>query len=229
MIGLFDSGVGGCAVLKELRAIAPKEDIVFLKDTKNAPYGTKSMPELIRIAERNARLLALEGAEKILIGCCTASAAYPHLSTEARELCVPIIGPTAMAALAATKTGRIGVIATEATVRSGAFSSAIKNICPHASVTELCAQELVPMIEGGLCDENLDAQDKAFIENLLSPLYNSRMDTIVLGCTHFPHISRLIGRIFCGAEIISSAKEGAKYMKKFLSGEGHSITKYMLS
>ena len=125
MIGIFDSGVGGKLALHELRKAVPNADLCFFADERNAPYGKKSENELVPLVRESIRVLKDAGADRILMACCTASTVYHLLSSEEREMCMPIITPTAKAAVAAASGGRIAVIATAATVKSRAFSREI--------------------------------------------------------------------------------------------------------
>lgn len=227
MTGIFDSGRGGVSTLAELRRLLPKEDIILLSDRINAPYGTKDRAELIRIAEGNIRHLLSLGASRVLIGCCTASTVYPYLDDFCKSVSIPIIEPIASAAAGATKNRRIGIIATEATIRSGAFRDAILSRGEY-EITELALQWLVGAIEGGLSDESFTECDRKRLENSLSGLARCGIDTLILGCTHFPSVSGLISEILGdGIRLISSSYEGANYLRTIVSGEGNSITKYI--
>ena len=205
MIGVFDSGRGGLAAFREIRRAMPHADIAYLADRKNAPYGTKSRNELVRLVSEDIKRLSEIGAEKILIACCTASSVYDALPEQYRRISLPIIEPTAMAALGATR-GSITVFATEATVRSSAFSRAIARLCPICSVCELAAQRLVRLIEYGAPRDAVFAE----VSELVSKMPDST-DTVVLGCTHFSfareEFSRLLGD---GVQIIDSASVGAR-------------------
>lgn len=205
MIGVFDSGAGGRFALAELRRLCKNEDIIFFADEKNAPYGTKSESELIRLAESAILKLKRAGAERILIACCTASTVWDKLSSACREISVPIIEPVAERARAITRGGRIGVLSTEATRRSGAFAKRI----PGA----LCrsAPELVTLAEMGARDGNLTDKQRQTLKNILSPFADGRIDTLVLGCTHFAYFEREIENIL-GIPTVNSARVAAEYM-----------------
>lgn len=190
MIGLFDSGSGGLQVLRALRGHIRREGILFLADRDNAPYGTKSPERLAELAESNIARLVKMGARRVLIACCTACTVFDSLSSEAKRLSVPIIEPTAHAALSETRSGKIAVIATEATVRSHAFGSAM----PGAEVLELAAQRLVGEVEGGASDGNISFELKVYLRELLLPVHDFDADTLVLGCTHFPALKGEIER-----------------------------------
>lgn len=208
MVGLFDSGSGGINTVRYIRENAPDVDLVYLIDRENAPYGIKSEEEITDITERNIQRLSDMRCERILIACCTASTVYGRLKEGYRKISVPIIDAISNAAKKSTRSGRIGVIATEHTVRSRAFASALSDM----DVTELALSELVTMIDGGLCDETATKEDKLHIEEMLMPILTSRVDTLILGCTHFPSLKKTVGRIarrYGISHVIDSAKEGA--------------------
>ncbi len=210
MTGIFDSGVGGLSALEKLRELMPREDIVYLADRENAPYGTKNEAELIGLVTNDIKRLRLAGADRILAACCTASTVYPKLTRDMQIGVIPIIEPTARAALAASDSEKIAVMATERTVASHAFrDTLIRLSCGKARVTELAAQPLVALVEGGARDGLLSDSARREIEELLSPLYRSGCDVLILGCTHFSHLSGEISKLFKDMKIIDSAHEGA--------------------
>ena len=188
MIGIIDSGIGGENTAKTVRRLYPALDILLLKDTKNAPYGTKSQNELVHITERNVELLLKNGASRILIGCCTASTVYHKLSDSAKKVSIPIIEPTANLARVLTKSGKLALIATERTVKDGAFSRLLGN---SLSLSMPC-QSLVSLVEDGAHDGRLSQKEARFLDDLLSPLEHSEADTLILGCTHFPSLENEI-------------------------------------
>lgn len=185
-IGLFDSGCGGENVLRHLRCLCPSADIMLLKDGAFCPYGERSEGELRDICARNIALLRAYGAGTVVIACCTASTAYLH-SGESDPTVLPIIEPTAAAARA--NGGTTALIATAATVRSGAFATS----CGADLALSISAGELVRMVERGICDENADEETKERIRTLLSPLSGVRADSLILGCTHFSALKQTIG------------------------------------
>lgn len=224
MIGVFDSGVGGLAAINELRKITKDIDVSFLADRKNAPYGTKTLEQIIEFSKRNIEKLLSLGAEKILIACCTASAAYPYLSEREKSVSVPLIDLAASRAVEIANGGGIGVIATKRTVEERAFSKAIAKISNNASVFELETQEFVSMVESGARDGNLTLCDRQKIARALAPLRDKKIDTLILGCTHFPHIEKEIQAV-TGAKTVNPALEGALEISKIasLSGNGRTI------
>ena len=184
MIGVLDSGMGALATAKEIRRIYPKLDLLLFKDTKNAPYGTKSTEQLIRIVEDGARHLLALGADKIILGCCTASTVWEMLPTEIKENTIPIIEPTASLAQDLTKNGKIALIATKGTVERGTF----KTYLGESLILELPLQELVQAVEDGARDGHLTKPLGTLLDEALKPLCTSGADTLILGCTHFPRL-----------------------------------------
>ena len=224
MIGVFDSGVGGLTAIKELRKFAPNVNICFLADRKNAPYGTKTLKDVAEFSKANIRKLLSEGAEKVLIACCTASAAYPYLSAEERRASVPIIDFAARRAIEISQNGRIGIIATERTVKERAFTQAIRKLSDKAEVFELQAQLFVTLVENGVRDKALCDGDRAKIASTLAPLFDKGIDTLILGCTHFPHIEKTVREIL-GVRTVNPSLEGALEITKNvnLSEDGRTI------
>lgn len=225
MVGLIDSGEGGIVTAREIRRINETLDLTLLLDRKNAPYGKKSEGELIEITSANIERLLSLGARRVLLACCTASTVWALLPKEMRELTVPIISPTARRAQDLTETGRIAVIATEATVRSGEWS---RQLYP-CTVTELAEGELVTLVESGASDGRIQKKEREILEGLLLPLSHTGADTLILGCTHFPALEGEIKKEVQKYGIkhtVSSAKEGALELLRTLddtSGHGETV------
>jgi glutamate racemase len=191
-IGVFDSGVGGLTVLRALVAALPNEDFVYLGDTARLPYGTKSAETVARYSVRAAGALAERGIKALVVACNTASAtALPSLRESFRALpVIGVIGPGAQAACDVSESGRIAVLATEGTVRGGAYQRAILALRPGAHVTQIAAQIFVALAEEGWSE---GAAVDAVAERYLAHL-DARVDTVVLGCTHFPLLAGAISR-----------------------------------
>jgi glutamate racemase len=193
-IGVFDSGVGGLTVVRAVRAALPGEDIVYLGDTARVPYGSKSPRTVERYSLGCQRFLLDRDVKLVLIACNTASAnALPALRAASP---VPVIGavePGAEAALAATRTGDIGVIGTLGTVRSGAYERAIAARRPDARVRALACPLLVPLAEEGWTDDEVaDVVARRYLGQLLAG--DPAIDTLVLGCTHYPLLREVLTR-----------------------------------
>lgn len=210
MIGVFDSGIGGLTALGTLRTLMPNADICFFADRRHSPYGTKSEKELLEITKNAIIRLREYGADSILMACCTASTVYPLLSEEERKICTPIIKPTAHRAAEITKNRRIGVIATERTVKSHAFKYEIESETPKAEVTEISAQRLVSLAESGECGAFASGEAINEINRLIEPLEEINPDTLILGCTHFPIFKQIISDRFPDTAIVSCSAEGAR-------------------
>lgn len=227
MIGVFDSGDGGLLTVEKIRELNPECDLVFLADRENAPYGTKSRADIIRITKSNIKRLRELGASKVLIACCTASSVYPALTEEEKKIAVPIIKPTARLAASLTKTGKIAVISTEATAKSGVFEKELKAIEPSLTVYTEPAGELVTLIENGLCDKNIKEQNIEKIRKILSGLEGKTFDTVILGCTHFPRLEKTISEIFGRKATVSSALCGAMEILKLEKKGGNGLTLFV--
>ena len=226
MVGIFDSGMGGVAALNFFKKLAPDTDVVFFADKENAPYGTKSESELIPLVINDIDKLRKFGAEKILIACCTASAVYEQLGKEHKCGVIPIIDPVARVACAVSRTGRIGIISTEATMRSGGFVKAIKRELPSANTVSASSRILVTLAERGAKDENLTSSERSVIAKELLPLLSAEVDTVVLGCTHFSYFRETVEDIL-GIPAVDSAEIGAEVLnekiKPYPVGEGRTI------
>lgn len=205
MIGIFDSGRGGIASAKYLRKMLPYVDIAYLADRENAPYGTKQRRELIDLVKEDIRRLLELGVEKILIACCTASTVYSALPEKYRNICVPIISSAARAAAALTCNGKVSVIATEATVRSGAFHDEIKKTSPKTEVCQLPCQRLVGLIESRGEADALEEE----IAKICKSIRAYSADTLILGCTHFSHVRSAFEKHLKEISIVDSALTGA--------------------
>lgn len=213
-IGIFDSGVGGLTVYRALHEHLPNERFVYLGDTARVPYGTKSLSTVERYAVENAQFLAAHGIKLLVVACNTASALALPAIREALEMeVVGVIGPGARAAVSDSKGKRIGVIGTESTVQSGAYTKAIKKADEHASVTERACPLFVPLAEEGWADNNVA---RTVAETYLAGL-RSRIDTLVLGCTHYPILRDVIQQTVGGeVELIDSGEATAAEVRSLL-------------
>jgi glutamate racemase len=221
-IGVFDSGVGGLTVLRALLRNLPGEDFVYLGDTARLPYGTKSPESIRRYALQAASLLRDRGVKCLVVACNTASAvALDALTNEFAP--VPVIGvlePGAAAACRATREGRIAVIATESTVRGGAYQAAIARTLPQAVVTARACPLFVALAEEGWTEGPVvDAVAHRYLDDLFGPAAGAdRPDTLVLGCTHFPVLAAAL-RAVLGPRvaIVDSAETTASALREVLA------------
>lgn len=196
-IGIFDSGVGGLTVLRAVRERLPNENIIYLGDTARVPYGTKSRATVERYAVEDAAFLIHKGVKVIIIACNTASAlARERLRREFDIPFLSVIGPGVRAAARATKNHRVGVIATEATIGSGAYAEGLREACGEAVeiVSQACPL-FVPLVEEGETDSAITRQ---VAEKYLAPLRDQQIDTLVLGCTHYPLLKTVIAETIGG-------------------------------
>ena len=210
VIGVFDSGVGGLCAYYELRRLLPRQDIIYLADRGNAPYGTKSKDELISLTKKDIKRLSDMGAERILIACCTASSVYPFLTRGEKEICLPIITP---AAILASKYQKVLVIATEGTVKLASFSRTIGNFS-DTEVLESPRQELVSLVETGNRDGHIDEKCAHCLNEIRILAESFGAQALILGCTHFSHLENEFKRLLPNLQIISPAREGAIALAK---------------
>ena len=211
-IGVFDSGVGGLTVFREIARALPREPLIYLGDCARVPYGTKSPATVVRYSLEAARHLLDRNVKMLVVACNTATAAaLPILQ---KELPIPVIGvvePGARAAVERTS-GVVGVIATEGTVRSKAYTIAIKNLDPDIEVIESAAPLFVPLAEEGWANTHV-AREVA--EIYLEPLIDAGIDTLVLGCTHYPILRGTIeGVVGESVQIVDSAETTAHVVRE---------------
>ena len=217
-IGIFDSGVGGLTVYRALHEHLPNERFVYLGDTARVPYGTKSLATVERYAVENAQFLAAHGIKLLVVACNTASAlALPAIRQALDIDAVGVIGPGARAAVASSSGKRIGVIATESTVQSGAYTQAIQKADPNAAVIERACPLFVPLAEEGWANEDVA---RSVAETYLKDLRSS-IDTLVLGCTHYPILKSVIQEsVDARVELIDSGEATAREVKSLLKEKG---------
>lgn len=218
-IGVFDSGIGGLTVAHEIIRQLPAESVVYFGDTARVPYGPKSPDTVRRYSQEIADYLQTQGVKAIVIACNTATA---HALTMLREtLTIPVIGvvePGARAAVQATKTHRIGVIGTVGTIKSGAYERAIRALSPDAIITARAAPLLVPLVEEGW---NEHPATRLVVEEYLRPFVAAEVDTLVLGCTHYPLLKPLLAEVLGpDVKLIDSAAETAAETARILAAQG---------
>jgi len=217
-IGIFDSGVGGLTVQRALLEALPGADTIYLGDTARVPYGTKSAATVTAYSLRNARVLQERGIDLLVVACNTASAvALPALRA---ALPVPVLGvvePGARAAAAASRSGRIGVIGTAGTIGSGAYQAAIRALRADAEVVASACPLFVPLAEEGWTDPG-DEVVRGVVRRYLGPLAAARIDTLVLGCTHYPLLAEAIAAALPGVTLVDSARTVAAEVAALLPG-----------
>ncbi len=208
-IGLFDSGVGGLTVLRELMRQLPGESTVYFGDTARVPYGSKSRDVITRFSLEIAQFLLQEKVKMIVVACNTASAfALPTLRSRFDVPVIGVIEPGAQAALAATKSLRVGVIGTEGTIESQAYTDAIHQRKKEVSIFGQACPLIVPLVEEGWLEKPVALE---IVKEYLNPLLTHNIDTMVLGCTHYPLLKNLIAQV-AGPKVklIDSAEETAR-------------------
>ena len=218
-IGVFDSGIGGLTVLKEIRHHIPGENIIYFGDTARVPYGIKSAETVARFSREVADYLVRMDIKMLVVACNTATAAALTILRE--TLRIPVIGvlmPGAYAASRATKTGKIGVIGTEGTVASGAYPRLINNIRPGTEVISRACPLFVPLVEEGRLSGEIT---EMVARDYLHPLSEAGIDTLVLGCTHYPLLKPVIASVMGpGVALIDSAHETAQEVDRVLKKKG---------
>ncbi len=217
-IGVFDSGLGGLTVVRALQRHLPGEDIVYFGDTARVPYGNKSQRTILQFSEQNCRFLMQFEPKLVVVACNTASAlALPELE---QRVCVPVIGviqPGAADAVQRARGRAIAVLATEATVASGAYLQAIQRLAPTIAVTQRACPSLVALIEEGRSED--DHILRALITEYLEDVMPLHPGVMLLGCTHYPLVESAISELMPSASIVDSADATARRVKKLLAEE----------
>lgn len=208
-IGVFDSGLGGLTVAKELMAIMPNENIIYFGDTAHVPYGTKSPKEITGYVLDDIAFLSTFSPKAIVIACNTADSVAKSLVADSYDF--PIFGvvePASKVAAGISQNNRIGVVATNATISSHAYDLTIHRFNPSAEVFEIACPLLVPLVEEGRFNNGDEVVEK-IVEEYLEPLKAAKIDTLVLGCTHYPLLYDVFKKKMSGVNILSSSKHAA--------------------
>lgn len=218
-IGVFDSGVGGLTVVREIMRQIPNEKIVYFGDTARVPYGSKSKETVTRYSKQIVRFLQTHHVKTIVVACNTASA-YALDDLE-KEINLPVIGvvkPGAKVAAEVTKNGKVGVIGTEATIGSRIYSQYIEELKPDVKISGKACPLFVPLVEEGLLQ---DPVTNEIARRYLAELIDIDIDTLILGCTHYPLIRSTIGRVMGeGVTLVNPAFETARELKELLLAQG---------
>jgi glutamate racemase len=206
-VAVFDSGVGGLTVLHECLVSLPHEDFLYLGDTARFPYGDRSREELQAFARELAGILLERGAKALVVACNSATAAaLPALrgQLERRVPVIAVVDPESTLAAEATRNGKVGLIATPATVSSGAYARALAEAAPHAELHAVASAELAPLIQAG---GDIDHRVLACVEGACRPLKGAGVDTVILGCTHYPLVRPVLQReLGRGVTIVTSGE-----------------------
>lgn len=213
-IGIFDSGLGGLSAVKAALKYMPNENIIYFGDTQRVPYGSRSEQTIEAFAKEDINFLERFNCKLIVAACGTVSSVAVQAAAQVKEKFVGVVKPSCKAAVKATKNGRIGVMATSASINSGAYTREIHKINPDILVEGVSCPVLVTLVENNWIDED-DYISREIIKRYSAPLLEKGVDTIILGCTHFPHLSALIQSVVgenvtlidSGYEAIMEAKQ----------------------
>ena len=210
-IGVFDSGLGGLTAVRQLRRVLPGEDIVYFGDTGRVPYGSRGRDIIVQYARQDIRFLLSRDVKFISAACGTVSSTYPP--EEAARLPVPftgVVGATARAAVDATRNRKIGIIGTAATVRSGSYAAIIRDMMPDVQIFARACPMFVPLVENGYFNDG-NPVTKLIIAEYLQELKDAGVDTLILGCTHYPLLKKMIGDFMGDAvRLVDSGKVTAQ-------------------
>jgi len=219
-IGVFDSGLGGLTAVRELRRILPGEDIRYFGDTARVPYGSRGAETIRRFALECLRFLERQDVKLIVVACGTVSSVLAG-EMEGRPVpCIGVVGPTAKAAAAATKNGKIGLVATAATVASRSYEKAVRELAPEAEFEAVACPLLVPLVENGCTDLHNEVTRRVLSE-YFEKFRMTGMDTLILGCTHYPLLYAMIDEM-TGRKLflIDSGRETALAAAHYLEENG---------
>ncbi|GAC1487955.1 MAG: glutamate racemase [Gemmatimonadaceae bacterium] len=218
-IGVFDSGMGGLTVVREMISQLPNESIIYFGDTARVPYGPKSPDTVLRYSREITSFLRGEGVKVLVVACNTATAhALPALREEFDIPVLGVIEPGARAAVSVTRTKRVGVIGTAGTIKSRAYEKEITKLLPDVELTARACALFVPLVEEGWVDSE---PARAIARNYLAPLVSAQVDTLVLGCTHYPLMKAVIGNVVGrDVRLIDSAHETARETGAVLRANG---------
>lgn len=220
-IGVFDSGLGGLTAVRQLRQLLPSENIIYFGDTARVPYGGRSAEILLKYARQDVRFLRSHDIKAILVACGTVSTtALPQLRQESDIPILGVVEPACRRAAAVTRNRRVGLIATAASVRSGAYQRSLRQLDPDIAVTAKACPLFVPLVENGRFRRG-DVVIETVAREYLEPLRREGLDTLILGCTHYPLIKSMIGE-FMGRNVVlvDPAKTAAHHLERILSERG---------
>ncbi len=216
-IGVFDSGVGGLTCVSELQRILPHENIIYLGDTARVPYGTRSKETVFEYAKQDIAFLRKHNVKMVIVACGTVSSVmmtYPIF--QENELSTGVLYPAVRAACAATDNKKIGVIATSASIKTGGYGKAIREIIPEAKLIGKACPMFVPLVENGYTGENSEVS-KIIAQEYLQIMKDEQVDTLIMGCTHYPLLKDVFEEILGDkVRLISASAEAAEYAKDTL-------------
>ena len=217
-IGVFDSGLGGLTAVRELRRVLPGENIVYFGDTGRVPYGNRSAETILKFSRQNIAFLLSKGVKSVVAACGTASSTIPPAISDVFPVpFVGVIDAATRAAAAASQTGRVGVVATETAIASGSYQTALSALRPGINVFAAPCPLFVPLVEYGHFAPG-DAMAALAIEEYLTPIREAKVDTLILGCTHYPLLASSIAA-FMGEEVtlVDPGREAALQLQEALA------------
>ncbi|GIP38091.1 glutamate racemase [Paenibacillus sp. J31TS4] len=218
-IAILDSGVGGLTVAKEVMRQLPREKVVYFGDTARTPYGPRPAEQVIQFTRQIVDYLLQYKPKMIVIACNTATAVA--LEDIRSRVSVPVVGvihPGARAAIKTTRSGRVGVIGTEGTIRSGAYETALREISPQLQVVSMACPSFVPIVEQGRYEDDIAREE---VKHVLRPFREEHLDCLILGCTHYPYLTGAIREAMGpSVALISSADETAREISTILYHNG---------
>lgn len=219
-IGVFDSGLGGLTAVREFLKILPNENIIYFGDTGRVPYGSRSNDTIKKYAFQDAKFLLKHNVKMVVAACGTVSSVAANLKNDLPVPYTGVVSPTCFSAAKATKNKRIGVIGTSATIKSHSYKKLIEKFDSTIQVVEQDCPLFVPLVENGFINKD-DQIVRLVIKRYLAPLMEAKVDTVILGCTHYPIIKEAISSVM-GEEValIDSGRETALYAKKVLTEKG---------
>ncbi len=214
-IGVFDSGLGGLTAVRELMRLLPGENIVYFGDTARVPYGSRSEDTIRAFASQDLRFLLSQDVKAVLVACGTVSSvALPELQRMTSVPVIGVVGPTAQAAAHATKNGKIGILGTAATVKSGSYKGALEAINPAFSVTSQACPLFVPLVENGYLEGQIT---RLAASEYIAPLREAGVDTVILGCTHYPLLKPVLAELLGPTvTLIDSGRQAALELAEVL-------------
>ena len=220
-IGVFDSGLGGLTAVREMRRLMPSENIIYFGDTSRVPYGGRSPEILLKYARQDVHFLRSFDIKAVLVACGTVSTtALPQLQAENDMPILGVVEPACRKAAAMTRNRRVGLIATAASVRSGAYQRSLRQLDPDIAVTAKACPLFVPLVENGRFRRG-DVVIETVAREYLEPLKATGIDTLILGCTHYPLLTDVIADVMGpGVTLVSAGEESAFELKRLLKADG---------
>jgi len=213
-IGVFDSGIGGLTVVKEITKVLPQENIVYIGDTARVPWGTRGKRVIINFSLQLANFLVKKKVKLMVVACHTASSvALPALKSKFKIPVIGVLEPAVETTANKSKNLRIGIIGTTATIKSGAWERGLKKIDPEIKVLNVACPLFVPLVEEGLIHHSVT---KTLAQEYLRPLVNQKVDTIILACTHYPLLKQTIKEVAKNVLLINPGRATATFLKRFL-------------